>query len=201
MQNPPTFLHSTRVLTCFVATCIILYEGQCPYLRYFLAECLHSETPAVLKLPWLSLKPKLNEIWMCSEWIREIEWAKYCLHRVLREEVSDWRKAKYSSKFSTIISRPEVSLYARFKAFVAWGLFVHVKKKKTIHSFIWDKNKKNCLIVREKVVTNSKMQYFDRFHFRSTSSHYICTFLAEEKTMLQFSQTIKLYFNRVEKKR
>lgn len=35
LQNPPTFLHSTRVLTCFVATCIVLYEGQCPYLRYF----------------------------------------------------------------------------------------------------------------------------------------------------------------------
>lgn len=45
--------------------------------------CGRLETPVVVKLPWLSLKPRPNEIWMCREWIRVMEWAKYCLRGVL----------------------------------------------------------------------------------------------------------------------
>lgn len=49
---------------------------------FFSVRCVRSETPVVVKLPWLSLKPRPNEIWMCREWIRVMEWAKYCLRGV-----------------------------------------------------------------------------------------------------------------------
>lgn len=76
--NPPTLPFPTQ-LWGLIPSHIVLYEGQCPYLWFFSVQCVRLETPVVVKLPWLSLKPRPNEIWMCREWIRVMEWAKYCL--------------------------------------------------------------------------------------------------------------------------
>lgn len=108
--NPPGFVHFLHpTLKEIIASCIVLCEGHCPKLWFF---WLHSETPVVERLPWVSLKPKLNEIWMCREWIGVMEQAKYCLRSVcallsLGDRFSDRSKVKLNSKFSGFISRPK----------------------------------------------------------------------------------------------
>lgn len=88
-----------------------------------------SETPAVVKLPWLSLKPRPNEIWMCREWIRVMEWAKYCLRGVLAilswgDRYSGLRKVKTApSKFSTFVRGPEKFVLMQPWWLCLWVLF------------------------------------------------------------------------------
>lgn len=52
------------------------------FFIFVLCVCVCWQTPVAVKLPWLSLKQRPNEIWMCREWIRVMEWAKYYLHCV-----------------------------------------------------------------------------------------------------------------------
>lgn len=78
-------------------------------------QCVCSETPVVVKLPWLSLKPRPNEIWMCREWIRVMERAKYCLRGVLAilswgDRYSGPRKVKTPSPSSAHLSAGQRSL-------------------------------------------------------------------------------------------
>lgn len=116
--NPPPhfifiFLHPTfgpqSLLYCFVWRPVSLFMI---FSFLFFVQCVCRETPVVVKLPWLSLKPRLNEIWMWREWIRVMEWAKYCLRGVCAilswgDRYSGLRKVKPLSKFSEFISRPE----------------------------------------------------------------------------------------------
>lgn len=120
--NPPALsLHTTlgsRSLSyCFVWRPVSLFM--------FFFSCVRFETPAVVKLPWLSLKPRPNEIWMCREWIRVMEWAKYCLCGVSAilswgDRNSGLRKVKSLSKFSAFISRPE-----KFASMQCWWLLCY----------------------------------------------------------------------------
>lgn len=119
--HPPPSPFSTQ-LWGLIPSHIVLYEGQCPYLWFFSVQCVRLETPVVVKLPWLSLKPRPNEIWMCREWIRVMEWAKYCLCGVSAilswgDRYSGLRKVKPLSKFSAFISRPE-----KFASMQCWWL-------------------------------------------------------------------------------
>lgn len=110
---------------------IVLYEGQCPYLWFFFpAQCVRLETPLVVKLPWLSLKPRPNEIWMCREWIRVMEWAKYCLCCVSAilswgDRISGLRKVKTPLQVQHIHQQAsEVCLHAMLmitEYFGVWG--------------------------------------------------------------------------------
>lgn len=113
------FLHSTlgshSLSYCFVWRPVSLF-------MFFFFQCVRLETPVVVKLPWLSLKPRPNEIWMCREWIRVMEWAKYCLCGVSAilswgDRNSGLRKVKSLSKFSAFISRPE-----KFASMQCWWL-------------------------------------------------------------------------------
>lgn len=80
MQCPPppsSFLHPT-LRAHFLSYCFV-WRPMSLFMIFFSVQCVRLETPVVGKLPWLSLKPRPNEIWMCREWIRVMEWAKYCL--------------------------------------------------------------------------------------------------------------------------
>lgn len=117
--SPPNFRAPvTLILFCMKAS-VLIYDF---FLFFFFVQCVCLETPVVVKLPWLSLKLRLNEIWMWREWIRVMEWAKYCLRGVCAilswgDRYSGLRKVKPLSKFSEFISRPE-----KFASMQCWWL-------------------------------------------------------------------------------
>lgn len=130
---PPQLQHSwipplpLSLLNVGVSFPLILFCMKASVLIYvfFSFQCVRLETPVVVKLPWLSLKPRPNEIWMCREWIRVMEWAKYCLCGVSAilswgDRNSGLRKVKSLSKFSAFISRP-----GKFASMQCWWLLCY----------------------------------------------------------------------------
>lgn len=102
------------------------------YVFYFSSVCVHAcacwQTPVAVKLPWLSLKPRPNEIWMCREWIRVMERAKYCLHCVSAilswgDRYSVLRKVKSTLQVQHIYQQAESTLLmvGALKTFGTWG--------------------------------------------------------------------------------
>lgn len=132
--NPPTALPFSTQLWGLIPSHIVLYEGQCPYLWFFSVQCARLETPVVVKLPWLSLKPRPNEIWMCREWIRVMEWAKYCLRGVSAilswgDRYSGLRKVKTPLQVQRIHQQArEVCLHAMLMTVVLLSILVYEEK-------------------------------------------------------------------------
>lgn len=105
-RAPPPTNHPPFFPSSFGTFFLIFFCMKANVLIYvFSVQCVHLETPVVGKLPWLSLKARSNEIWMCREWITVMELAKYCLPGV--SAISSWgdrysglRKVKPLSKLA-----------------------------------------------------------------------------------------------------
>lgn len=80
----PCQLSTPRIITASLSLILFVWRPVSLFMFffYFCSVCVCWQTPVAVKLPWLSLKQRPNEIWMCREWIRVMEWAKYYLHCV-----------------------------------------------------------------------------------------------------------------------
>lgn len=83
-SNEPCQLSTPRIITASLSLILFVWRPMSLFMFFISVQCVCVcwQTPVAVKLRWLSLKQRLNEIWMCREWIRVMEWAKYYLHCV-----------------------------------------------------------------------------------------------------------------------
>lgn len=84
--DEPCQLSTPRIITASLSLILFVWRPMSLFMFFISVQCVCVcvcwQTPVAVKLPWLSLKQRPNEIWMCREWIRVMEWAKYYLHCV-----------------------------------------------------------------------------------------------------------------------